>query len=85
MTQAIATGRKRRAAALRRDQTAPETQTGVSTGPVNRICPGQYTARLWPAAACRARKTSALGQPCAACQIRSGAASAAAMAPPISR
>ena len=32
--QAIATGRKRRAAALRSDQTSPATQTGVSARPV---------------------------------------------------
>ena len=34
MTQAIATGRKRRAAGLRSDQIAPVTQTGVTAGPV---------------------------------------------------
>ena len=42
------------------------------------ICAGQYMARLCPAALQGAEHVKA-GQPCAACHMRSGAASAAAI------
>ncbi len=79
------TARNGRAARLRTDQTAPVTHTGASSGPVKRTWAIQYVARLCPAWVCKARNTSMLGQPCAACQMRSGAARAAAIRQPASR
>jgi len=79
------TARNGRACALRSDQYNPATQMGVSARPVKMICASQYVARLWPACICRTLKTAMLGQPCTVCQIRSGAASTAAITPPTAR
>ncbi len=74
-----------RSSGWRSAQRMPRTHSGTSTIDVKSTCSGQYCTRFCQASPWSVRNTARFGQPCAACQTRSGAASTTNAATPQAR